>query len=78
MNSSRDSITDDNQVIIEEQVVKPTGEMTIQKYAKGRFLGKGGFAKCYEFTNMQTKQVCAAKIIDKATLTKRRAKQKVN
>jgi len=34
----------------------------------------GGFAKCYEFTNMDTRRVSAAKIIDKNTLTKSRAK----
>jgi polo-like kinase 1 len=24
---------------------------------KGKFLGKGGFAKCYEFTNLENKKV---------------------
>jgi polo-like kinase 1 len=64
--------------IIEERVLKENGDVAVQKYAKGHFLGKGGFAKCYEFINMDTKKVCAAKIIDKATLTKKRAKQKVS
>jgi polo-like kinase 1 len=44
---------------------------------KGRFLGKGGFAKCYEFTNLENKRVSAAKIIVKSSLTKSRAKQKL-
>ena len=39
-------------------------------YKRGKFLGKGGFAKCYEFTNQETKRVSAAKIIDKTTLTR--------
>jgi hypothetical protein len=30
---------------------------------KGKFLGKGGFAKCYEFVQCDSKQVTAAKII---------------
>ena len=35
-------------------------------------LGKGGFAKCYEFINLETKKVLAAKIVPKNTLTKSR------
>jgi len=38
-------------VIIEEKIVKSTGEIVIKKYLKGKFLGKGGFAKCYEFVS---------------------------
>ena len=49
----------------------------IRKYNKGKFLGKGGFAKCYEFTNLETKAIQAAKIVQKASLTKSRAKQKL-
>jgi len=63
--------------IIEERVFKNNESVVVQRYAKGHFLGKGGFAKCYEFINMDTKKVCAAKIIDKATLTKNRARKKV-
>eukprot|EP00826_Nyctotherus_ovalis_P020238 TRINITY_DN1633_c0_g5_i1.p1 TRINITY_DN1633_c0_g5~~TRINITY_DN1633_c0_g5_i1.p1 ORF type:complete len:597 (+),score=145.12 TRINITY_DN1633_c0_g5_i1:51-1841(+) len=63
--------------IIEEHVIKPNGEMTIKKYTKGRLLGKGGFAKCYEVTNAETNKISAAKIIAKASLTKNRAKQKL-
>ena len=37
--------------IIEEKIVKHNGEVQIRKYLKGKFLGKGGFAKCYEFVN---------------------------
>lgn len=50
----------------------------VKKYAKGKFLGKGGFAKCYEITNLDNKKVAAAKIIVKSSLTKSRARQKVN
>lgn len=39
---------------------------------------KGGFAKCYEFTSLDTKKISAAKIVPKASLTKSRAKQKVS
>lgn len=40
-------------------------------------LGKGGFAKCYEITNIDNKRTYAAKIIPKNTLTKNRSRQKL-
>lgn len=49
----------------------------IKKYIKGKFLGKGGFAKCYEVSNMETKKISAIKIISKETIKKSKAKQKV-
>ncbi len=67
----------DNQQIIEEKIIKVTGDIQIRKYLKGKFLGKGGFAKCYEFTNLDSKKVYAAKIVSKASLVKSRAKQKL-
>ena len=67
----------DQVVIIEEKVTAPTGETSIRKYSKGKLLGKGGFAKCYELTNLDTQKVLAAKVIEKSSLNKNRAKQKV-
>lgn len=64
-------------VIVEEKVVKYNGEIAVKKYQRGRFLGKGGFARCYEFTNLDTKKISAAKVIAKSSLTKSRAKQKL-
>lgn len=49
----------------------------MKRYARGKMLGKGGFAKCYEITNLETKKIYAAKIVSKASLTKNRARQKV-
>ena len=57
--------------------MKYNGEICIKKYLKGKFLGKGGFARCFEFTNLENKRLSAAKIISKSTLTKTRAKQKL-
>jgi len=37
--------------VVEEKITKHNGEVTVRKYLKGKFLGKGGFARCYEFTN---------------------------
>ena len=44
---------------------------------KGNFLGKGGFAKVYEIRNMELDHTQAVKVVPKATLTKSRAKQKL-
>jgi len=67
----------DNQSIIEEKITNNNGEVQIRKYIKGRLLGKGGFAKCYEFINQETEHSSAAKIIPKKSLVKSRAKQKL-
>ena len=67
----------DNQSIIEEKITKVNGEVQIRKYIKGRLLGKGGFAKCYEFITQETNHSSAAKIIPKKSLVKSRAKQKL-
>ena len=48
-----------------------------RRYVKGRFLGKGGFAKCYMMTDLDTKKVYAGKVVSKATLSKYRAKEKL-
>jgi polo-like kinase 1 len=64
-------------VIIEEVIMKSNGEAVVKQYSKGRFLGKGGFARVYEFTCLNNNQVVAAKIIPRASLTKARAKQKL-
>ena len=76
MKTKRESVTD-SAPVIEERIVKPNGETIIRKYTKGKLLGKGGFAKCYEVINNETKKVSAAKIVAKASLTKNRAKQKL-
>ena len=67
----------DIQTIVEEKIVKVTGDVQIRKYTKGRLLGKGGFAKCYEFVCLDTKKIYAAKVVTKASLVKSRAKQKL-
>ena len=67
----------ENNTIVEEKITKVTGEVQIRKYIKGRILGKGGFAKCYEFINQENQHSSAAKIIPKKSLVKSRAKQKL-
>ena len=74
--SSR-KLEEEQSIIIEEKIVRVNGEVAIRQYSKGRFLGKGGFARCHEFTSLETRKLTAAKIVPKASLTKSRAKQKL-
>lgn len=47
-------------------------------YKKGQFFGKGGFAKCYELTEMVSKGVFAGKIVSKRLLTSQKEKEKMS
>jgi len=49
-----------------------------RRYEKGRFLGKGGFAKCYELKDLATGEVTAGKIVPKSLLTKSHQKEKMS
>ena len=68
---------DPNGAVVEEKIIKVTGDVQIRKYYKGRLLGKGGFAKCYEFSCAENKKLFAGKVIAKSSLVKSRAKQKL-
>lgn len=48
-----------------------------KKYRMGRFLGKGGFAKCYELVDMDTNEIFAGKIVPKSMLVKPHQKDKM-
>jgi hypothetical protein len=65
---------EDSQGLVEERIVKTNGDVCVRRYNKGRFLGKGGFARVYEFTNIETRKIYAAKVVAKSSLTKSRAK----
>jgi len=64
-------------VIIEERITKVNGDFHIKKYARGKFLGKGGFAKVYHFTNLETNKLLAGKVMPKANLNRSRSRQKL-
>lgn len=68
--------TEDNS-IIEERVGHKGACESVRKYMKGKLLGKGGFARCYLATNIDTKNIYAIKIVNKQNLKKSKAKQKV-
>lgn len=66
-------------VEIEELRRKPNGEgHTVHRYIRGKLLGKGGFAKVYLCTSLDTNRTYAVKIVPKANLVKTRARQKVS
>eukprot|EP01117_Protostelium_nocturnum_P016446 TRINITY_DN6506_c0_g1_i2.p1 TRINITY_DN6506_c0_g1~~TRINITY_DN6506_c0_g1_i2.p1 ORF type:complete len:173 (+),score=41.97 TRINITY_DN6506_c0_g1_i2:132-650(+) len=65
------------EIINETRVHRDGEEEIIAAYAKGKFLGKGGFAKCYEMRDLSTGKIYAGKIVDKSTLVKPRAAQKL-
>ncbi|XP_056265513.1 serine/threonine-protein kinase PLK1 [Pseudoliparis swirei] len=50
---------------------------TMKRYSRGRFLGKGGFAKCYEITDTETNQVFAGKIVPKSLILKQHQREKM-
>ncbi len=62
---------------VEGKIVNEKGDSVVKRYTRGRFLGKGGFAKCFEFKDLETGKLLAAKIIDKLSLNKERSKQKL-
>ena len=63
--------------IIEEIIPISKGKTKIRKYKIGRFLGKGGFAKCYELICLDNNKIFAAKMIAKGSLKSERQKQKL-
>ncbi|XP_049575790.1 serine/threonine-protein kinase PLK1 [Syngnathus scovelli] len=48
-----------------------------RRYTRGRFLGKGGFAKCYEITDVESQQVFAGKIVPKSLIVKPHQREKM-
>uniref|UniRef100_A0AAY4ETI6 Serine/threonine-protein kinase PLK n=1 Tax=Denticeps clupeoides TaxID=299321 RepID=A0AAY4ETI6_9TELE len=47
-------------------------------YCRGKVLGKGGFAKCYEFTDLATGKMFAAKIIPHSRVSKPHQREKID
>jgi hypothetical protein len=69
---------DGEEVMIQEKRTRPNGDgYTTHLYRRGRMLGKGGFAKVYLCTALDTNRNYAVKVVPKANLVKTRARQKV-
>lgn len=54
------------------------GVTVTKRYLKGVLLGKGGFAKCFKITDVDTNVDWACKVVQKSSLTKQRHKVKVS
>uniref|UniRef100_UPI00398EF67F serine/threonine-protein kinase PLK2b n=1 Tax=Pristiophorus japonicus TaxID=55135 RepID=UPI00398EF67F len=55
-----------------------TDSATGKCYCRGKVLGKGGFAKCYEMTDLTTNRVYAAKIIPHTRVAKPHQREKID
>ncbi|KAG2778864.1 hypothetical protein Pcac1_g10962 [Phytophthora cactorum] len=68
------------QPVVPDQILEAyldtQGYVKTRTYIKGKFLGKGGFARCYEVKCDQTGKIYAGKVVAKSSLVKPKAKQK--
>ena len=64
-------------IIIEEKIINRNDDLEKIKYSRGRFLGEGAFAKCYELTCLTNNKIFAGKIIRKSHLKKSKQKSKL-
>jgi polo-like kinase 1 len=64
------------QTVTEKKILKD-GTVKVINYQKGKFLGKGGFAKVYEFQREGDTEIVAGKVVEKESLKKSRARQKL-
>ncbi|KAK1174352.1 serine/threonine-protein kinase PLK2-like [Acipenser oxyrinchus oxyrinchus] len=55
-----------------------TDPTTGKCYCRGKVLGKGGFAKCYELTDLTTNKLYAAKIIPHTRVAKPHQREKID
>jgi polo-like kinase 1 len=62
-------------IYIEERVGKNSD--IVRKYERGKFLGKGGFAKCYEIKCVESGKTFAAKLFEKKQLVQDRSRRKL-
>ena len=65
--------------IIEDRKSSNDGSsVAVDKYVKGKLLGKGGFAKCYYATCLHSKKEYALKVVQKSSLVKLKSRLKLN
>jgi len=62
----------------EHEIPKYISDVTdMSNYVRGRFLGKGGFARVHELIDLQTNSLFAGKIINKSRISKPHHKEKI-
>ncbi|KAM4727865.1 serine/threonine-protein kinase PLK3 [Anableps anableps] len=54
-----------------------TDPKTGRSYSKGKLLGKGGFARCYEMTDLSTNKMYAVKVIPQSRVSKPHQREKI-
>ena len=63
--------------VIIEEIIMNQDKSEVKKYERGKFLGKGGFAKCYEMKCIDTGKSFAAKVFEKRNLNNDKSKRKL-
>lgn len=71
------SVEDGGRIVVEHRTKDSFGCPIVKRYVRGPLLGKGGFAKCYQFTDADTGRIWAGKVVAKSSLVKQRHKAKV-
>ncbi|XP_043230271.1 serine/threonine-protein kinase PLK1-like [Amphibalanus amphitrite] len=74
LQSMRNETVHAENIELPEYIVDPSTRTT---YLKGKFLGKGGFARVHELTDLTNNKVYAGKIIPKSRITKPHNKEKI-
>uniref|UniRef100_H3DCR5 Serine/threonine-protein kinase PLK n=1 Tax=Tetraodon nigroviridis TaxID=99883 RepID=H3DCR5_TETNG len=54
-----------------------TDSKTGRSYSKGKLLGKGGFARCYEMTDLSNNKMYAVKVIPQSRVSKPHQREKI-
>eukprot|EP00462_Mataza_sp_D1_P019146 CAMPEP_0175139226 /NCGR_PEP_ID=MMETSP0087-20121206/10782_1 /TAXON_ID=136419 /ORGANISM="Unknown Unknown, Strain D1" /LENGTH=729 /DNA_ID=CAMNT_0016422207 /DNA_START=89 /DNA_END=2278 /DNA_ORIENTATION=+ len=65
------------EIVEDHSIRRPDDSTYVKRYKRGRYLGKGGFAKCYELTSMDSNRTYAGKIIPKSSLAKPSSRKKL-
>ena len=63
--------------VLEEKIKVMNSEDKIRKYIKGKLLGRGGFAYCYEYKCVDNNKIFAIKVINKDNIKLPRQRQKL-
>lgn len=75
--SRSESFSKDEKIVVEQRKRANGDGFSKHQYRIGRLLGKGGFAKVYLCTAVDTGKDYAVKVVPKENLVKARARQKV-
>lgn len=70
------SVTGEEKMEVDDDEEEEEEEI-VTHYVKGRFIGKGGFARVYEFRCLENGQVYAGKVIPKCSVTTGNQKRKL-